>query len=475
MADRQPSTGLPLRLSYGFGAVANGVLDAGLSGAVLQLYLNQVLGLPALWVGTIIMISLIADALIDPVIGQWSDNIRSPLGRRHPFMYAAALPVAGSFYWLWNAPAGLSTHALLVFTIALMIVVRIASSFYRIPGDALMPELTPDYDERTVLTSYRWFFGIIGATALSYVLNAVFLRTSAQNPLGVLSRTGYGRFGTLGAIMLFASILVSAFGTQRHRRAPLASRRATSLAQDLRDVRITLTNQSLLALLLGGVLGGISGGISLGLGTHLLVHFWGLDPGQYAPIVPLGALGSVLAVFVAPLVSRRVGKKPAVIGLFSLSVLTATAPILLRVLNIINANSSGWITAIVIADSMLTATVAVTGYILVGSMLADVVEDVAVKTGVRSEGLLYAANGLLLKFTTGIGAFLAGILLTIVHFPPHALRGTVPPAIVRNLVLLYLPVSVFFSVVSIAVLGLYKIDRGTQERNARAVEAADAL
>ena len=461
---------LSLRVGYGIGAVANGVLDAGLSGAVLQLYLNQVLGLPALTVGTIILVSLTADALIDPLIGQWSDRTRSPWGRRHPFLYGSALPLAAAFYLLWDPPAGLSGRGLLVFTLVLMILVRLAASFYRIPGDALLPELTEDYDERTTLTSYRWGFGIVGGNVIGYVLNAVFLRTSAQNPLGVLSRQGYAHFGMMGAAMIFVSIIGCAAATHRRPKIIMPLRRASSLARSMRDIRITLSNRSLLALLLGGVLGGIGGGISLGLGTYMLVHFWGLDPGQYAPLVPFGTLGAMLAVFVAPPASRRFGKKPAVIGLFSVSVVTVAAPVLLRLVGVINAGSSTWITVLVVADSMLTATVGVAGYILVGSMLADVVEDVAVQTGVRSEGLLYATNGLLLKFTSGIGAFIAGILLTLVHFPAHALRGTVPWPIVQHLVEAYLPISVFFSAVSIAVLGLYRIDRRTQQQNAASLD-----
>ena len=53
-------------------------------------------------------------------------------------------------------------------------------------------------------------------------------------------------------------------------------------------------------------------------------------------------------------------------------------------------------------------------------MIADVVEDSAVKTGVRSEGLLFAANGLLPKFTTGIGILVGNMMLEFVHFPAAA-------------------------------------------------------
>ena len=130
---------------------------------------------------------------------------------------------------------------------------------------------------------------------------------------------------------------------------------------------------------------------------------------------------------------------------------------------------------ILIGDGIVTATVAVVGFILVGSMVADVVEDAAVKTGVRSEGLLYAVNGLLPKFTGGIGAFIAGVILTVVHFPAHAMRGTVSPALMHHLALIYLPTTTVMGVLAIAALSLYRIDRGTHERNLETLRDAAAV
>ena len=93
------------------GGAATGVGYAALSGTVLQYYLNQVIGLAPIIVGTTILISLVLDAVIDPLLGQWSDNFRSGLGRRHPFMYTAAALAALSFYGLWHAPKALSGAA----------------------------------------------------------------------------------------------------------------------------------------------------------------------------------------------------------------------------------------------------------------------------------------------------------------------------------------------------------------------------
>jgi Na+/melibiose symporter-like transporter len=74
---------------YGMGSISNSVKTRGLS-TFLMVFYNQVMGLPAAWVGLGTAMALIFDALVDPAVGQISDNTRSRLGRRHPYMYAAA-------------------------------------------------------------------------------------------------------------------------------------------------------------------------------------------------------------------------------------------------------------------------------------------------------------------------------------------------------------------------------------------------
>src|ERR1700755_3551653 len=92
-----PPPKLGTKVVYGLGSIAFGIKDGGFQVFLLFFY-NQVLGLPATLVGLAAAIAIVADAVIDPIIGQASDNWRSRIGRRHPFMYAAAIPVAVLFY-----------------------------------------------------------------------------------------------------------------------------------------------------------------------------------------------------------------------------------------------------------------------------------------------------------------------------------------------------------------------------------------
>jgi Na+/melibiose symporter-like transporter len=460
-----------IRIAYGSGSLAHGLAYSGLAGGVLQIFFNQVLGLPALLVGTVIMVSLIADGFVDPLIGRLSDRLTTRLGRRHPFMYASALPAGLLFALLWNPPAGLSSRDLMVLSLFVMAGVRIAVSLYEIPSSALTAELTPDYDQRTLLQAHRWFFGILGGALGSLTLQEVFVGSH-----GVLYGPGYGRWGLAASFVIFTFIIISALGTQARVRElpPRPTPPRQTLGQAVSEVRSTLSNRSLMALMLSGLLSGVAQGVILGLSIYIYNHFWDLSPRQYGILIPLHSVGSIVAVFVAPRLASRFGKKPTMISLFVGAVAMQAGPLFLRLIGVMPPNGSPWIMPILGLDGFLTSTLGVMGYIIAGSMVADIVEDAAVKSGTRSEGLLYAAYGLLPKFTGGLGAFLTGVLLQIVHFPVHAARGTVDPQIMRHLVMIFLPGTVLLNIFAISALGLYRIDRRTHERNLATLQQAAA-
>jgi len=253
-ANRQPLT-LSSNILYGVGSIAFGVHVAILSSA-LMLYYNQVVGLPAAWVGAAIMITLIFDAICDPLIGEWSDHTRSRWGRRHPFMYASAVPAAIAFYFLFDPPSGWSQTQLLLYMSAMLVTVRVLLSLYEIPSSALGPELTLDYDQRTSLMSSRFFFGTLGGAAMSVLALQVFLRKDATHPLGLLSPAGYRETALVASIVIFFSIMISCIGTHRFIASLVHSQRVVITWQEkFRELSGTLTNRSFLALTISGVIG----------------------------------------------------------------------------------------------------------------------------------------------------------------------------------------------------------------------------
>jgi Na+/melibiose symporter-like transporter len=469
--NRQPLT-LSSNILYGVGSIAFGVHVVILSSA-LMLYYNQVMGLPAAWVGATIMVTLIFDAICDPLIGEWSDHTRSRWGRRHPFMYASAVPAAIAFYFLFDPPSGWSQSHLLMYMAAMLVTVRVLLSLYEIPSSALGPELTLDYDQRTSLMSSRFFFGTLGGAAMSVVMLQVFLRKDATHPLGLLSPAGYRETALVASIVIFFSIMISCLGTHRFIASLVhAPRVVITWREKFRELSGTLTNRSFLALTISGVIGGIATGLRQGLDFYISAYFFELTPAQMSYLAVSALVAAFAGVGIAPAISKRFGKKPAMLGVFFASLFASTVPIVMRLLGLIPPNGTGALFAIVFVFYFIAAVLGLSGFIIVSSMMADVVEDAAVTTGQRSEGLLFAANGLISKCVTGVGTFFSGLILGWVSFPQHATPGQVDPAILHHLGMVFVPIVAIFSAISIAVLMFYDIDRSTHQKNLEQLESA---
>ena len=476
MTQPDPAAPPPLtfgtKLAYGFGSIAFGVATLGLSASLLQPYLNRVIGIPAIWVGTAIMLTLILDAFIDPAIGRWSDNLRTRWGRRHPLMYVSAPLVAVTIIAFWSSPSGWSPAVAGAFLLFMLILLRISVSLYEIPSSALAPELTADYHQRTNLLSYRYFFGVVGGLGMNIVLYQVFLSPAAG---GILNREGYTQYGILAAAVMAISILVSAAGTHGHiKRLSRPPVRTISTPEAIREVLQTLGNHSLLVVMASGLLGGISTGMTAALSQYFYLEFWGLQTSHLSYIAMAGVAASISAVMIAAPASRRLGKRNAMIALFTVSASTSALPLAAALLGWMPADGSSLVLTVLLVDIFVATTLGIAGYIIISSMVADVVEDAAVRTGVRSEGLVFAANGLLPKFTAGIGVFVGGLLLTIVGFPTHAAQGAVDPQIMRHLAILYLPFATGMTALAIGVLVFYRIDEDTHRHNVETLQDAVA-
>jgi Na+/melibiose symporter-like transporter len=170
-----------------------------------------VIGLDATRVGLALTIALVLDAISDPIVGYWSDNFRSRWGRRHPFMYASAIPITVSYFLLWSPPTGWSNDALFWYVLTLAILTRTFLTFFETPSAALAPELTRDYDARSSLLSWRSFFGWTGGNAMTvlmfFILFPAFV--TATIPNGQFNREAYAVYGWIAAGVIFAAIVVS--------------------------------------------------------------------------------------------------------------------------------------------------------------------------------------------------------------------------------------------------------------------------
>ena len=92
-------------LAYGTGGIIPIALF-NIAGQLVALIGNISLGLSAFWLGVILIIPRLWDAISDPIVGHFSDNYRSRWGRRRPFILIGGFLVAISFVLMWWIPDG---------------------------------------------------------------------------------------------------------------------------------------------------------------------------------------------------------------------------------------------------------------------------------------------------------------------------------------------------------------------------------
>lgn len=472
--ESRPRVGIITEALYGLGAVSSGIKMRALT-AFLLLFYNQALGLSPTKVAFIISAILVVDAICDPLVGFFSDRWSSRWGRRHPFMYASAAPLAIGFFLLWNPPGGWSENATLGWLAACLIVIRVSDTFFELPSAALAPELIDDYDGRTRIVNFRIFFRTIAGLLVTVLGLQVFMRERADGSGGATSPDGYFGFSLTLSVLIFAVILISAIST--HRFIPFLRRPVTQAVRGSfwKDVWGILRNRSALVMLGVGVFQSIAAGTKTGLDLYFGLYFWELSQAQLSSLAGLGAAGAMVGGLIVTSISRKLGKKRGTITCYTLGLLTGVIPIILRMAGLLPPNGSNVILLILSAEAFLHGVLYVSTAVMMNSMLADVVEDVAVASGKRSEGLLFSADQFFTKAVSGLGVIITGVLLTSIAFPRDAKPGAVDPETIANLAWLYLPTVIGMTAIAIGLLFVYRIDRERHKANLILLTEQEAL
>lgn len=441
-AHTAPPRRVPLRtkLAFGVGTVAFGIKDNGF-GVFLLLFYNQVVGLPAEAVGATIGLALVLDALIDPVVGNLSDRTRSRIGRRHPWMYGAALPVALSWLMLWHPPTS-GTGATLGYLLIVGFLVRASLSAYEVPSISLLPEMTSDYQERTVVLRYRFLFGWVGGLVMLAIAYGLMFTDTPEYPNGLLNPDGYTPYAVIGAIVMLASILLSAWGTHKKFARPPAH--PIDTAENLGQIIATLKYRPFLILMVAALFGMAIQGITFALTNYLFDFVWEFTALQFVAYTGILFASAVASFLVVVPIGRRFRKQRAAAICVVVMMLFASAPYWLRYFDLAPPNGSDWLPPFIFAFVFVGNTAGISATLFTTSMMADVTDHAASKGGKQTEGLFFAGYFFLQKAISGIGIFLSGLILGLVGFPENAQPGAVDQDVLMRLTLFYAAALVIF-------------------------------
>lgn len=455
---------LPVRTkaAFGVGGISEGAIGIAFGAFAMLFYRNQ-LDLSGTLAGAAIMLALVVDAVSDPLIGSISDRVRTRYGRRHPFLFAAPIPLAACFTAIFMPPEGLGTWGLFAWLTTFAILMRTFLTFYHVPHLALGAELSPNYIERTRVMSHNAIYQLVGG-ATAYFVGWTWLGSVEG---GIASRSAFGWLGAGVAIAAALSILVSAWFTRDRIPKlfkPPSDLPKLSLAQLGSEIGSCLQNRNYVMLLLGLVCLGAATGLRENLGSFMNLFFWELQEDQIRWFAAASPPSYVLAFVFTTQLHHRLDKRETMLGAMTVVMLAGLIPVASRFLGIFPDNGAATLFPLLLGAVFVFYLGVAILTITVMSALADVADQHELESGRRQEGIFYSARTFFGKVTTALGMMISGVGLDLIGFSAHSVPGEVPGNVLVGLGVLDAIVPAIPSTLAIFCYGAYAIDKHTHAR-----------
>ena len=328
------------------------------------------------------MIGKIWDAITDPITGFLSDRTRSRWGRRRPYMFVGAISSFFLMGVMFTKPEIKSQSALFLYLTFIYCLLNTTYTLINIPYSAILPELTEDYNQRTILTGYRMSFAVlgtfIGAGAVMPIINA-FVSIEA-------GWTFMGYF--MGAAMLLSTMItVWTIREPEHPERPSEKGFLRTYGEALRS-KVFLSALIPWTLFIGGT------SMVQGALVYYFTYIFG-NEGLFQLALLFLLTTSLLFIPVWVKVSQRIGKKQCyMIGMLIMSAGVLVFSLLGEVIGPVGA-----VVVMGLAGAGLS-----THYVMPHAILPDIVEhDASSYDNVRREGVFAS----LWTFSSKVGQALA--------------------------------------------------------------------
>jgi glycoside/pentoside/hexuronide:cation symporter, GPH family len=414
--------------------------------------------------GTMIMVSRLFDAVIDPVIGMTADRTETRWGKFRPYLIWMALPLAIAAVLTFTTP-NFGPGGKLIYAYVTLFVFMACYAGINIPYSSLLGVLTPDASERTSASSFKFTFAYISGMTVS----ATSLLLAKYFGNGVDTRDPGGWQKTImlyGAVAIIFFVLTFLFTKERVR--PQKSQK-TSVKKDLKDL---VTNGPWLILLIATISMIMFVASRVGVTnyyfknyitnysdvTHNTINYnflwwsfnWGFE--EVATVFnTLGQGSAILGALLVPLLTGKIGKKNAFLALFAIAGLSTAAfyfltpehLTLIFLLQIIGSLTGGPLSVVIWA------------------MYADTADYSEWKRGRRATGLVFSASATCQKVGWAIGALFTGALLSGYGFIADKPQS---PEVNHLLVTLMSVIPAAFGLLSIILILFYKLDETTMTK-----------
>lgn len=389
-------------ICYGFGDLASQFVWTYV-GSYLTIYYTDIVGLAPVAVSAIMMLARIWDAINDPMMGAIAERTRSKFGRFRPYIaFGAPLLAIFSVLTFTNPFSGKSTAGV-IWAAVIYIIAGMLYTLVNIPYGAMAAVMTEDADQRNVLNTSRNIGMNLGMVIVNGVSAGLALKFSGSGA-EVANGRGYMMVALVYAIISIPMFL-TVFFTSKEVVQPVGEPKPFSFKETVNNLvknKYLMIITLVMALQMTAFMGRIA------ITSYYVIYCLGSFT-MIALIMTIPSLGGIIGSFFVPFFAKKFGKRNVLMGSM---IIQGIGLVIMYMAPFDNMK-------MVLAGDIIFGLFNV-GFPMSLSMVADSVDYMELKTGVRTDGTAYATYGLATKFGNAVGGAFGILIMSAFGYVANA-------------------------------------------------------
>lgn len=373
-------------------------------GTYLMFFLTTVAGIDPAIAGIVSAIGAIWNALVNPILGFLSDQVRTKMGKRRPMMLLFSVPAGLCIFLIFTDLSIPMSIKPIYYGFILMLYWTCYTGFF-VPYMALGSEYTSDYEERTVLRLYASMFNMVG-NVVAMVLPTFMV--------GIFEGRGMttGRAWSVTGLFLGTCTLVSFVFTviaAKKKDPPIikhASKPRLNIPELFREYISVAMLKPMRYLIIASTMGLICYSILLSDLMYFLTFNLGLDSSQTPLVLLVRPIFSAVMLPVTAKVVKKLDKRGALVLFYGIGIAIL---IFVRIFGVTNA-------LMLLIFTFGNASCTCFYWQIMPSIYYDICEYDLLETGKNRRGVIVSFQGLVEAAASGIGSLILGFILKSAGF-----------------------------------------------------------
>ena len=396
---------LSFKEKFGYALTAMGSdMTTQTTGSFLQLFYTSVVGIPIALASLVISLSVIWDAINDPIIASWVDNHKFKNGERiRPVLLFSVFPFALCFVMIFTTIEA-SLTARIIYSFVWYFLYMIPRTFYYLPVFTLRQVATADLNERISINEYISYGQAFGSSLPTLVMWPIIYAVAGVTEVNGVEEMINPARGYFAAALIIAVVVVacSLFNYFTTKERVVSDTPKTSMMEAIRLlIRDRNFNLNLVIFFFYGMVVTLTTGYAAYYCNYVM-----LNRNLVTPISAMFIVGTlIITPFVKKIYNRLGRNRTMVAG----SVILAVGALAFTFLARTTAAAAFFFTFCVGVGTAITI-------IVIGINRADVTDVLEWKKGRRMDGMVSNVTSLIKKLASALVTLLLGIILQTAGF-----------------------------------------------------------